>query len=216
MRSGWCERSFRGHAAARCHEGHVHAGGAGVTTGALLLFLNDIRNVTDEAYVAWHRDHHVPQRLLVPGMLAAHRYERLTGAGHRFLTIYELADAGTLAHPDYVAVIARPDSPTIIMRKHLMGGVRVVLALDSRPRGLPPAHLAVASSASSWPSWATGAAQQPATSHPLAASQDLPPRLALVDVGVSGSGESPMDTPPPVAWPWHGIYRWSDTQSAPD
>jgi hypothetical protein len=187
-----------------------------VTTGALLLFLNDIHQVSDVAYVAWHRDHHVPQRLMVPGMRAAHRYERLTGAGRRFLTVYELAEAGTLAHPDYTALIVRPDDPTIIMRKHLTGGVRVVLALDNRPRRLPPAHLVVASSAPSWPHWAAGTAQQPAISHPLAVSQDLPPRLELVDVGACRSGESPLDTLPPVAWPWHGIYRWNDSQSAPD
>jgi hypothetical protein len=187
-----------------------------VTTGALLLFLNDIHQVSNVAYVAWHRDHHVPQRLMVPGMRAAHRYERLTGAGRRFLTVYELADAGTLAHPDYVALIARPDGPTIIMRKHLTGGVRVVLPLDSRPSGAPPTDLVVSSSASSWPIWAAGAAQQPATSHPLAASQDLPPRLALVNVGACRLGESPLDPPPPVFWPWDGIYRWNDSQSAPD
>jgi hypothetical protein len=185
-----------------------------VTTGALLLFLNDIRDVADEAYVAWHRDHHVPQRLLVPGMRTAHRYERMSGAGLRFLTVYELADAGTLAHPDYLTLIAWPDGPTVIMRKHLTGGVRVVLALDSEPRGAAPSHLGVTSTAYSWPCWAAGTAQQPATSHPLAPSQDLPPRLALVDIGASEQGESPLDTPPPVAWPWHGIYCWSDSQSA--
>jgi hypothetical protein len=184
-----------------------------VTTGALLLFLNDICHVADKAYIAWHRDHHVPQRLMVPGMRAAHRYERLSGIGRRFLTVYELEDAGTLAHPDYAALIARPDGSTIIMRKHLTGGVRVVLMLDNRPQGAPPAHLVVAYSAPSWPTWASGTAQQPATSHPLAVSQDLPRRLALV--GVRGSGESPLDNPPSVVWPWHGIYRWSDSQAAP-
>ncbi len=180
-------------------------------TTALLLFLNDIEDVSDEAYTAWHRDHHVPQRLTVPGILAAHRYALQKGGGRRFLTIYELAAGEVLSHPSYLSLIEHPDAPTAAMRTHLKGGIRIVIRLDRAPAGPPPTLVAVDDAAASGLAWAAGPCEQPASAHPLAAAANLPDRLSLV--GPAPHRRSAGDGIGAVPRPWAGDYRWLDTQA---
>ncbi len=180
---------------------------------ALLLFLNDIEGIADEAYTAWHRDHHVPQRLTVPGILVAHRYVLASGDGRRFLTIYELAASEALVHASYLNLIERPDPPTAAMRSHLKGGLRIVIVVDQVLAGPPPRRLVLLDRAAGGIAWASGACAQPESNHPLAAPITLPARLSLVGAEHASSAGSDCSRAAPLLR--NGVYRWLDTQAAP-
>jgi hypothetical protein len=172
---------------------------------ALLLFLNDIEGVTDEAYTAWHRDHHVLQRLTVPGIQAGHRYEKVTGRGRRFLTVYELASQNALSHPAYLSLVAEPDTQTVLMRPHLRHGVRVVLALDRQLSAPPPSKLMILDNPKPNSAWAEGVLQQAPTIHPLATQVSLPARLQLIDASQLRDSH-PVQSGLSEPMPWDGTY----------
>ena len=52
---------------------------ASVRASAFLVFANDVVPEQRAAYERWHGGHHVPQRLAVPGILRATRYQAVGG-----------------------------------------------------------------------------------------------------------------------------------------
>lgn len=94
-------------------------------TEAFLVFANDVDPAHREAYEDWHANHHVPQRLTVPGILRAQRYRRSGEVGRAYLTVYWLNAIAALADPRYRRLVERPDAPTIAMRPHLRAPVRL-------------------------------------------------------------------------------------------
>jgi hypothetical protein len=105
---------------------------------AMLLFANDVRPEGADTYETWHRDHHVPQRFSVPGILAAARYHKHTGQGPEYVTLYDLAAADVLDGPAYRALIDHPDPPTLAMRPNLINTQRLVAALAVSHGAWPP------------------------------------------------------------------------------
>lgn len=91
---------------------------------AFLVFANDVVSEQREAYERWHGGHHVPQRLTVPGILRATRYQT-AGGSPEYLTVYDLADIGVLASPAYRRLAEQPDAVTQAMRPYLRDPLRL-------------------------------------------------------------------------------------------
>lgn len=83
--------------------------------GALLLLVNGVDPERLEEYEAWHGTEHVPERLTMPGFLAADRYV-FADDPCRFATIYWLDDARSLYTPDYLNLMANPSPWSARMR----------------------------------------------------------------------------------------------------
>ena len=56
----------------------------------LLLVYSDVAPEHEEEYNHWYNDEHIPERLSIPGVLSAARYEAVQG-GPRYLAVYELS-----------------------------------------------------------------------------------------------------------------------------
>lgn len=58
---------------------------------------------TEEKFNKWYNQHHVPERVSVPGILSARRYELCDGDGAlKYLAIYELKDEAVLHGEAYL------------------------------------------------------------------------------------------------------------------
>jgi hypothetical protein len=60
----------------------------------LLMVYSDVAAENDEEYNRWYNEEHIPERLSIPGVLNAARYEAVQG-GPRYLACYELESAET-------------------------------------------------------------------------------------------------------------------------
>ena len=56
----------------------------------LLLVYSDVAPENDEEYNRWYNDEHIPERLSIPGVLSAARYQAVQG-GPKYLAVYELS-----------------------------------------------------------------------------------------------------------------------------
>ena len=70
--------------------------------GCLLVMMQPSPDFESE-FNDWYDTDHVPERLAIPGFLAARRYECIEG-WPRYLAIYDLADPDVLTSPAYLAV----------------------------------------------------------------------------------------------------------------
>jgi hypothetical protein len=77
----------------------------------ILAIWNDREDAIAEAYEHWYVTEHLPERLGVPGFIAARRYEAAKGAP-RFFTSYDLESLAVLASADYLARLASPSPLT--------------------------------------------------------------------------------------------------------
>jgi hypothetical protein len=96
-----------------------------MTSSAFLVFANDVDPAQREAYERWHGGHHVPQRLTVPGILRATRYQAVGGGSPGYLTVYDLADIAVLNSPEYRRLAEQPDAVTQAMRPYLRNPLRL-------------------------------------------------------------------------------------------
>lgn len=96
-----------------------------MTSSAFLVFANDVDPARREAYERWHGGHHVPQRLTVPGILRATRYQAVGGGSPDYLTVYDLADIAVLNSPAYRRLAEQPDAVTRVMRPSLRNPLRL-------------------------------------------------------------------------------------------
>lgn len=85
---------------------------------AVLAIWNDCKAGREPVYEAWYREEHLIERLSVPGFQVGRRYIALD-AGHRYLTSYEVANAGVLQSSEY---LARLDTPTARTRDIMLDG----------------------------------------------------------------------------------------------
>ena len=107
---------------------------------ALLALWNDVDPTLDAAYNVWHAQEHVPERLTVPGIVWALRYERLEGQGQRqvpssmprYLTLYGLRDAQVLDGAEYRRLLAEPTPASRAMRPALQRLARWICTLDTQ------------------------------------------------------------------------------------
>ncbi|KAF1021240.1 MAG: hypothetical protein GAK30_02003 [Paracidovorax wautersii] len=88
--------------------------------GAFLALWNSIDSPARQAeYETWHSFEHVPERVGLPGFIAAHRYRALAPQGpHKpaYFTWYELASRQALASPAYRDVVDHPTPWSARMR----------------------------------------------------------------------------------------------------
>jgi hypothetical protein len=70
-------------------------------------------------YEAWHTFEHVPERVGLPGFVAARRYRRDGPDGPLYFTLYWLDAIGALDTPAYAGVFATPTAWTARLRVHL-------------------------------------------------------------------------------------------------
>lgn len=94
-------------------------------SSAFLVFANDVVSEQREAYESWHGGHHVPQRLTVPGILRATRYQAVGGRSPDYLAVYDLADIAVLNSPEYRRLAEQPDAVTQAMRPFLRNPLRL-------------------------------------------------------------------------------------------
>lgn len=56
----------------------------------------------------WYNEEHLPRQMAVPGWLRARRFERVEGAGPKFLALHDLASTKVFETPEYQHVIDSP------------------------------------------------------------------------------------------------------------
>lgn len=108
---------------------------------AFLALWNGVAPGRLDAYEAWHGIEHVPERLTVPGILAAWRYQADEGDGARFFTLYDLADVDVLQSAAYRRLVDAPSPMSRLMRPHLTHFRRIICRLDRREPSPAGAHL---------------------------------------------------------------------------
>ena len=90
----------------RYHGVEKKSGGAtvkGEIGKALLVVFMEPKAGTEAEFNRWYNEHHVPERVSVPGILGARRYELCEGEGAtKYLAIYELEDEGVLHGEAYL------------------------------------------------------------------------------------------------------------------
>jgi hypothetical protein len=165
---------------------------------AFLALWNGVQPEALDDYEDWHSREHVPERLTVPGILAAWRYRDADRAATGFFTLYDLADIHILESAPYQRLVSHPSSASARMRPRLTDVARIVCRLDAStagPDGRFVAPRIVGSSASPLPASAgvrlqSGAIDTNAAGHPLAGYRPAPGRVLLVE----GDDESAVRT----------------------
>src|SRR5215510_14324505 len=85
----------------------------------LLMVWADVPTDKEADFNRWYNEEHLKERLSVPGLLSAARYEAVKG-GPKHLACYELENVGVLDTPAYTRVVDNPTpwtkrcSPTVI------------------------------------------------------------------------------------------------------
>ena len=70
---------------------------------ALLVVFMEPEAETEREFNEWYNQYHVPERVSVPGILSARRYELCDGEGAlKYLAIYELEDEAVLHGEAYL------------------------------------------------------------------------------------------------------------------
>ena len=93
---------------------------------ALLIVAQEPTEGFEVEFADWMDTEHVPALSAVPGVLAARRYEAISGQP-RYLAIYHLSDAAVCGSPDWTQ--AASTSWTQAMRAHTQNRVRALYLL---------------------------------------------------------------------------------------
>jgi hypothetical protein len=91
----------------------------------LLSLWNGFDPARRDEYDLWHTRQHVPERLGVPGMLRARRYDGGQGPLPEFLTLYELTSSAVLASAPYRQLLENPTPWSRSMRPSFRDFFRV-------------------------------------------------------------------------------------------
>lgn len=83
---------------------------------SLLSLWNDIEGHRIHEYDQWHTLEHVPERVWVPGFIAATRYVAATPAQVRYFTLYELTHLDCLRSASYQDLVDNPTPWSARMR----------------------------------------------------------------------------------------------------
>src|SRR6185312_4574290 len=95
-----------------------------LSSEAVLALWNGVDAGRVEEYDIWHTREHVPERLGVPGMLSARRYERIEGALPQFFTLYGLESLDALTSQAYRRLLDNPTEWSRRMRPAFRGFMR--------------------------------------------------------------------------------------------
>ena len=107
---------------------------AGPGAPGILAIWNDREDAIAEVYEHWYVSEHLPERLGVPGFVAARRYEAAKGAP-RFFTRYDVESLEVLSSPDYLARLASPSPLTRQVMASFRNMIRTVCSPAYRSRG---------------------------------------------------------------------------------
>jgi hypothetical protein len=102
---------------------------------AFLALWNGVQPEALDDYEAWHSREHVPERLTVPGILAAWRYRDIDEACPGFFTLYDLADIQVLESAPYQRLVSHPSPASARLRPQLTGMTRIVCRIDTSEPG---------------------------------------------------------------------------------
>ena len=92
-------------------------------TGMLAVWC-DVPSTLDEEFNKWYNEEHIFERLSVPGVLSAARYESVV-SGPKHLAVYELESIDVLQSPEYLELKANPSewsrkmSPDVIATRYI-------------------------------------------------------------------------------------------------
>jgi len=87
---------------------------------AAMLLSFDIDGAAIEEHDRWHTHEHLPERLSIPGFLRGTRWIA-TGAGPRYMVLYEVQSLATLSSDAYLARLNNPSPWTTRMMPHYRG-----------------------------------------------------------------------------------------------
>lgn len=74
---------------------------------AVLAIWNGIRPEAEDAFVTWHVQEHIPERVGLPGFRRGRRYVAVNGHP-KYFNFYETEDLATLSSPTYVSRLNAP------------------------------------------------------------------------------------------------------------
>lgn len=92
--------------------------------GFFLALWNDVDDGKRREYDVWHTVEHVPERVSIPGILAARRYSATGAPLHDYFTLYDIESLAALAAAPYRSVVDRPTRWTTAMRPFLRNFLR--------------------------------------------------------------------------------------------
>ncbi|NSY18541.1 DUF4286 family protein [Neorhizobium sp. AL 9.2.2] len=78
---------------------------------AVLAIWNGIKSEAEDAFVSWHIQEHIPERVGLPGFLRGRRYVAVSGQP-KYFNFYETEDATVLSSAAYVARLNAPTAWT--------------------------------------------------------------------------------------------------------
>lgn len=94
----------------------------------ILAIWNDREESIAEVYERWYLAEHLPERLGVPGFLAARRYEARKGSP-RFFTFYDVESLAVLSSETYLARLAAPS----LLTREVMANFRNMIRTACTP-----------------------------------------------------------------------------------
>ncbi len=89
-----------------------------------LALWNGVDPAREAEYDLWHTREHVPERIGIPGMIAARRYVDGQGPMPQYFTLYELESSAVLNSPPYLRLLETPTAWSRSMRPSFRGFVR--------------------------------------------------------------------------------------------
>jgi hypothetical protein len=108
--------------------------GSSAGTPGILAIWNDREDSIADVYERWYLSEHLPERLGVPGFVAARRYEAAKGSP-RFFTSYDVESVDVLSSKEYLERLAAPSELTRRVMAHFRNMVRTVCVPAYRSRG---------------------------------------------------------------------------------
>lgn len=97
----------------------------------LLMVFTDVPTEVEDEYNRWYNEEHIPERLSIPGVLSAARYEALQG-GPKHLAVYELENSDAYDSEIWQNLLNNPTewskrmSPTVVATKFIRNLYRMI------------------------------------------------------------------------------------------
>src|SRR3546814_8283804 len=97
----------------------------------ILAVWNDCSAQMEAQYEHWYKTEHLPERLGIPGFIAAYRYEAIE-APRRYFTYYETETQQVLSSPAYLERLENPTDLTRAVMPFFNNASRTVFGLSHR------------------------------------------------------------------------------------
>jgi hypothetical protein len=149
---------------------------------ALLHVQMDIAAEHEDELNHWYWREHLPERVVVDGVLGGRRFESAEGTAPKYLALYDLDDKSVLETPEYLRLVSPPDPRTLEIGRMLNSNIRRVYV-----EILPPSEGSNASETVVFGGLASDAQ----------ASSDKRPALLMVEMDIAPEHEAELN-----AWYW--------------